>query len=234
MTDLDAVRQTRHALAQIREAWPYLDDAKDASLRKGRPEPRPMGTEARLTLDDLIRAERGDRLAQQRAGRYPLPPAPAPVALDVVDAEQLVRATLVELSWLAASALRTRGFGWPPLQVTPANATDFLAAAVPHLADQLARDTADLLTDAALALRAALGLDIREDETVIDGRLWITAKRAEHYLPDAKPHNVHDWYRRGLVIDANGNNRSVISDRRRWYPLADLRRARDQVKRQAA
>lgn len=228
MTDLDAVRQTRHALHQIREAWPYLDDAKDASLRTTR-DRRPMGAIAIATLDDLVRAERGDRLGQQRAGRYPLLNAPAPAALDVVDAEQLARGTLVELSWLAASALRGRGFGWPPLQVTPTNAAHFLAAAVPHLGDQLARDTADLLTEAARVLRLALHLDVQDDEAVVDGRLWVTAKRAEHYLPEAKPTNVRDWARRGLVVDAQGNNRSVISDGRRWYPLADLRRARDHV-----
>ncbi len=221
----DAVRQARHALAEIAQAWPHLDDAKDASLRRGR-QPRRMGAVAAATLDDLIRVGRGDRLDQQRAGRYPLPASPTPVALDVVDAEQLVRATLIELSWIAASVLRGRGFGWPPLTVTVDNASAFLRVAVAHVPAHLQRDTADLLTEAARQLRAALDLDVCDDEATIGGRLWVTARRAEHYLPGVKAINVRDWARRGLVVDEHGHDRSLMSDGRRWYPLADLRRAR--------
>lgn len=234
MTDPDAVRQARYALAQLAEAWPYLDDAKDATLRRGR-SVRHLGAVAAATLDDLIRAERGDRLAGERRRLVPLPPMPTPLALDVVDAEQLAIATLVELSWLAASALRGRGFGWPPLHVTPHNASAFLVVALAHVGEALARDMADLLTESATALRAALGLDDHEEDRIhLHGIVWVTARRAEHELPGVTAANVRDWHRRGLVVDQHGNDRSLLSDRRRWYPLADLWRAYHGVRGEAA
>lgn len=234
MTD-DAIRQTRHALAQIAEAWPYLADAKDAALRRRQVDPRPMGADARMTLDALVRAERDDRLlAVQRYGRMgALPASPAPVALDVVDAQTLTATTMRDLAWLAANVLRGRGFGWPPIQITLEGTRDFLAIAVAHVSPQQARDMADHLVDAARQLRASLSLDERDDEQEIDGELWVTAYRAEHYLEGAKATNVRDWHRRGLVVDEQGVDRSLLSDRRRWYPLVDLDRAAEAVGRDA-
>ncbi len=238
MTD-DAIRQTRHALAQIAEAWPYLVDAKDAATRRRRTDPRPMGAEARLTLDALVRAERDDRLlAVQRYGRMgALPASPAPVALDVVDAQAHAAATMRDLAWLAANVLRGRGFGWPPITITLAGTRDFLAIAVAHVSPQQARDMADQLVDAARQLRAALDLDVREDEAYIRLGdhlvLFVTAHSASQRLEGVHPTNVRDWHRRGLVVDEHGADRSLLSDRRRWYPLPDVERAAAKVGRGA-
>lgn len=231
MTD-DAIRQTHHALTQIAEAWPYLPDAKDAALRRRRSDPRPMGADARLTLDHLVRAERGDRL-NHRGSLGALPAAPAPVALDVVDAQALAVATMTELAWLCANTLRGRGFGWPPITITLRGTRDFLTIAVAHVRPPLARDMATLLVDAARQLRAALHLDERDDEQEIDGELWVTAYRAGHYLDGVQPTNVRDWRRRGLAVDEHGVDRSVMSDGKRWWPLADLAEAARQVGRAA-
>lgn len=233
----DAVRQTRHALTQIAEAWPYLPDAKDTALRRRRPDPRPMGAEARLTLDALVRAERDDRLlAVQRYGRMgALPASPAPVALDVVDAQALAVRTMVELAWLAANVLRNRGFSWPPLAFTLDATRDFLAIAVAHVGPGLARDMAAQLVDAARQLRAALDLDVRDDEAWIETEtevvLFVTAYRASQILEGVNPANVRDWHRRGLVVDEHGADRSLLSDRRRWYPVDDIERAAEAVGR---
>jgi hypothetical protein len=230
LTD-DAIRQTRHALTQITEAWPYLPDAKDTALRRRQPDPRPMGADTRLTLDALVRAERDDRLlAAQRDGRMgALPASPAPVALDVVDAQTDAAATMRDLAWLAANVLRSRGFGWPPLTITLQNTRDFLHIAVAHVGPNFARDMAAQLVDAATQLRAALDLDVREDEAhvLLDGKLvlFVTAYRAGHHLDGVYATNVRDWHRRGLVVDEHGADRSLMSDRRRWYPLPDIERA---------
>ena len=230
MTDIDAVRQVHHSLGELAEAWTYLDDdALDAASRRRRHDPRPMGAGAAATLADLIRVEREARVPNARKGYIPLPATPSPAALDVVDAEAFAMSALLELSWLAASMLRGRGFGWPPLQITRDNAAAWLHLAVRHVPDSLAREMADLLADAAAQLRAVLGIDVRDDEVVIDGRMWVTAHRAQARVEGAKPHNVRDWHRRGLVVDEHGRDRSVLSDRRRWYPLADLRRAKAAV-----
>ncbi|GAA1026858.1 hypothetical protein GCM10009557_06060 [Virgisporangium ochraceum] len=238
MTD-DAVRQTRHALTQITEAWPFLPDAKDAALRRRRPDPRPMGAEARLTLDALVRAERDDRLlAVQRYGRMgALPASPAPVALDVVDAQALTAVTMRDLAWLAANVLRGRGFGWPPITITLHGTRDFLTIAVGHVGPSLARQMADDLVDCARQLRAALDLDVRDDQVWIqlgDERvLFVTAHRAGHHLDGVHATNVRDLHRLGRVVDEDGADRSLLSDRRRWYPLPDVERAAAKVGRDA-
>lgn len=231
----DAVRQARHALQQLTDAWPHLADAKDTTLRRGHPEPRRMGAATAATLDTLIRAERGERVLAERQRRVPLPPMPTPAALDVLDAEATAVGVLIELSWIAASTLRTRQFGWPPLHVTPANASAFLHLAVAHVSTTLAHDMADALTHAATQLRAALRLDENEDERIhLHGLTWITARQAERELPGVTSANIRDWHRRGLIVDQHGNDRSLLSDGRRWYPLADLWRAHHAVGRTTA
>jgi hypothetical protein len=91
------------AVGEIREAWPYLEPAKDAALGRYRPPARPLTAAARAELDRLLRAEKAERIANQRAGLIPRVPTSAPTRLAVIDAEQLAATTVKELMWIGAS-----------------------------------------------------------------------------------------------------------------------------------
>lgn len=233
-----SVDRVRLALTQIAEAWPYLADAKDAALRRRRPEPRQLGARAALTLDDLIRAERGDRVLGERARRVPQPAMPTPAALDVVDAEAVAATALRDGAYLAASYLRgawRRGTGWwTPTWMSPLGAGAYLWRALDWLGPVLVDDLAVMLGQAAGTLRGALLLDQSDDQVWHDGELWVTAEGVRPHLPDMTADNVRDWQRRGLIVDQAGVDRSRIGAGRRWWPLRDVRRAHRRIRGKAA
>lgn len=157
--DPTAVERIRLACAQIVEAWPHLDAARDSTLARSATGGRTLTARAALTLDDTIRAERGGRLFNERHGYVPLPAAAAPVNVHVVDAERAATETLRDLAWLAASHLANQKWGWPPLhQAIPGDPCAFLTCAAPHLGGT-ARPVATELAATASRLFRAVGLD---------------------------------------------------------------------------
>jgi hypothetical protein len=167
MTDHDhgTVQVALLAIAQTREAWPYLEAAKDASLARHRPQPRPLTAAARAELDRILRAEKAERVANQRAGLIPRLAGFEPARLAVIDAGQLAARTITDLVWLATEQLGD--FNSRDPDIRRALALDgfpirppILAGVHPqldYLADVIALDDENLL-DAAFITAAAVEL----------------------------------------------------------------------------
>lgn len=157
--DPTAVERIRVACAQIIEAWPYLNAARDATMSRSPGSGRVLTARAALTLDDVIRAERGGRLFNERHGHVPLPATAAPVNVHIVDVERAATETLRDLAWWAASHLAGQGWGWPPLRPTiPGDPCAFLTCAAKHLGG-IARPAGAELASTATRLFRAVGLD---------------------------------------------------------------------------
>ncbi|GIJ51307.1 hypothetical protein Val02_81930 [Virgisporangium aliadipatigenens] len=230
MTDQQqfAVDRVHAALLRIRAAWPLLADARDATLSRPGPTDRAMGARGRAAVDELLRAERADRLHGARQRLVPLPSMPTPARLDVVDAQAAVATALLDAAWLAASDLAGPWWwSWPPRQLTLNTVTAYVRLAAPHVDRRLAEQLADDLTTAAAALVTAVGLaedlpagELRDH----NGTHWITAARAAHHFGrNVTPALVRDWHRQGQFRDDQGADQTRLAGGRRWYPLALLR-----------
>lgn len=191
--DPSTVQGARLAIGSIREALPVLVEARNAPLTRERRYPRPLGKAAAARLDELVAAERLDRLGQLRHGYIPRPAIPVPARLAVVDVEQQLRTTLGDLCWLASSQLRARWeLIWAPNApaAVPFDAhLDYLTVAVGHVDQGLAAQTEKELDDASRLLLDVLRLSA----------VWIPLPRRcpacdrrslRGYLESP---NVHEW-----------------------------------------
>lgn len=229
----NVVRIARCHLDRLAAAWPMLDDHRDNTLTRRSPTTRHLGRAAALTLDDLIRVERGGRLSNERKGLHPLPASPTPVDLGLLDAEQLTVGALVELSWLAASTLRTRNLGWPPIVQDVPTMIAWLRLTVAMVPANLAQATADGLGAAWSALETALGLGATDEQIWHSGDLWVTALRGAELLHITAA-TIRQWHARRYIVDQHGNDVTLLRAGRRWYPMRALRATRDQRNKQAA
>lgn len=114
MSDPTTAQTARLAIGHILEAWPYLDEARQAALRRERPRRGPLTAAQRAELDALVRAERLDRLGQQRRGLVPQPAVAAPARVAIIDAEVHTRQTLVDQVYAVAEQLGTNRWWWLP------------------------------------------------------------------------------------------------------------------------
>lgn len=104
MIDPTALQQARLAIGHIRVCWPHLDDMRDAtSARTVRAIPQ-LSVGARERRDELLRAERADRDANQTYRA--LAPSPAPANLQLLDAELHALGVLHHVAWLIRCDLR--------------------------------------------------------------------------------------------------------------------------------
>ncbi|NJP33703.1 hypothetical protein [Micromonospora thermarum] len=157
------------ALASLRRAVSYLDVVRDALLITN---PQPADAPARhrsaaalAAYDELLRAEKADRLVNQRAGIKPAGATPAPVNPALLDVEADLGPTVHHAVMLVASELRTHPLlCWSSLWVDIADSKwdgrcDYLAAALPAVSPALAREVHGDLDVLDRRLRGVVGLD---------------------------------------------------------------------------
>lgn len=107
MTQLAVQVAADHAIAlvgRIREAWAWLADTAEPG--PARYVERHLSDTARVRLDQLVAAERSERVALQRDGLTPTPPTAAPARIGVLDARENVRQGVEDVAWRLSSALR--------------------------------------------------------------------------------------------------------------------------------
>lgn len=157
------------ALASLRRAVSYLPTVRDALLI-ARPTPvdapaRRRSAAALAAYDELLRAEKADRIVNQRAGIKPAGATSAPVNPALLDVEADLVPTVHHLAMLLASELRThRLLAWSSLWVDVADSSwdgrcDYVAAALPAASPALAREAHADLHDLDRRLRTVVGLD---------------------------------------------------------------------------
>lgn len=155
--DPTALQTARLSIGQIRLCWPMLGDAR--TTRVTRPSVALSGRAA-ASRDADLRAERADRDA---ATTYrALAASPAPVRLEVVDAERNAVEALTALQWTIRSDLRQWSkllVPWPTgveqrltwltemLDATSPAAVDQAAAELPRVARTLAGTVGHQLAD---------------------------------------------------------------------------------------
>lgn len=156
------------ALASLRRAVSYLPTVRDALLITGvaTNEPaRPRSATALAAFDELLRAEKADRLDNQRAGIKPAGSSPAPVNPALLDVERDLVPVVHHATMLLASELRTHALlAWSRLWLDLADSDwdgrcDYLTAALPHASAVLAREVHAELDALDRRLRAVIGLD---------------------------------------------------------------------------
>ncbi len=156
------------ALASLRRAAAYLPTVRDALLiSHPQPDvdPRPRSKAALAAFDELLRAEKADRLDNQRAGIKPAGASPAPVNPALLDIEADLVPTLHHVTMLVASDLRAHPLlAWSSLWLQVAatgwdGRCDYLTAALPLTSPALAAEAHAELDILDRRLRAIIGLD---------------------------------------------------------------------------
>lgn len=155
--DPSALQTARLSIGQIRLCWPMLGDAR--TTRVSRPHVALSGRAA-ATRDADLRAERADR--DSTTTYRALAASPAPVRLEVVDAERNAVEALTALHWTIRSDLRQWQrylVPWPTgiqqrltwlttmLDATSAAAVDQAAEELPRIARTLAAAVGHQLAD---------------------------------------------------------------------------------------
>lgn len=161
MIDPTALQQARLHIGHIRTAWPHLEDARDATLRRQARVTATISAKAAETRDAELRAERADR---EHAERYrALPAAPVPANLALVDAEVDAHATVVATIWAVRSDLRQWSRIVPDIPAPFHGKLSWLTGGLgytsPDVVDQAARD----LTTTARRLTTVLGRRLDDD-----------------------------------------------------------------------
>lgn len=193
MSEHPAHLAARTALARLRTAWDYLADSLE-------PGPTSRGEHAltpgrRAALDRLTRAERVDRHATQAAGHTPSGPHPAPLRVAVLDAQVFAVLAAADAAWMAASAIRTRGWpftyhpAWADDTERFSAACDYLAVTVPRLDVPLVEEIGDDLSTADRVARAIAG--VGSDERPVKAECPACEHRS--LVADVGPANPADW-----------------------------------------
>lgn len=157
--DPSALQAARLALGQIRMCWPLLADARTTRTPRSS---APLSAARRAAQDELVRAERADREAEQTYRA--LAASPAPLNLVVVDAEQATQDAITVTYWAIRNDLRQWSSSiarWPSLIIASQLTwlTGMLEHTAAHVVDQAAAD----LTNAVRQLAAVAGVRLDDD-----------------------------------------------------------------------